>query len=653
MFGNHLESADASQYVAAKSRNLPDMFIKRVQKSASKTAYLTKVNGAWTPTTWQKFYDQSASFAGYLLAKGLGLEDKICIMGSTRPEWAICDMGGQLAGVVTVGAYPTMSSSQLAYIINHSDAKICVVEGKAEIEKLLGIRSETPNLSHVVVWNPEGVAKDLLDEGWVVPLAEAFKGKTDAAAIQARVDSIKPGNTAIIVYTSGTTGPPKGAMISHNNILQVLIGCEPLLPIGEGDISLNFLPMAHVAERIASFYGRISMGVTAAYASSIPAVLAEVKEIRPTIFGSVPRIFEKAYSKIFSEVAKASPGKQKAFRWAERVGREAVRHWQADKPLPLGLQLQYKLADKLVFSKIREVFGGRVKHFATGAAPIAYEVLEFFWAAGFPIYEVYGMTEATVLTHGNPLRAVRIGTVGKPISVVEERLAEDGEILIKGPTVFLGYYKNPEATAEAIDADGWLHTGDIGKKDAKGYLRIVDRKKHIIITSGGKNITPANIEQEIKTQDPLISQVHAHGDRRAYLTAMITIHPIEAIDYAKANGLVKDPAEADKMAAELMSNPLARPAGLQDLMQAVTENAEVKRRMIEAVKKGNQNLARVETIKKVYVLDRDFSVEEDEITPTLKVKRKEVEKKFEPIFDRLYAEKDFGLAIGGPSEEGA
>ena len=310
-------------------------------------------------------------------------------------------------------------------------------------------------------------------------------------------------------------------MISHDNIMTVMKDQDEAFAINEDDVGLSFLPMAHVAERILAFYGRINTGMGTYFASSIAKVLEEVVEVKPTIFGSVPRIFEKAYAKIMSTVEQAPPTRQRIFRWAERVGREAVQRWQAGKPIPFGLKLKYGLADRLVFSKLRAVFGGRVRYFITGAAPIAPEILEFFWAAGFPIYEMYGMTESTVITHANVPGKVKLGSVGRALSIVEDRIADDGEILVRGKCVFQGYYKNPQATAETV-IDGWLYTGDVGKKDEDGCVYILDRKKHIIITAGGKNLTPANIENEIKASDPMISQAHAHGDKRKYLVALVT-----------------------------------------------------------------------------------------------------------------------------------
>ena len=402
--------------------------------------------------------------------------------------------------------------------------------------------------------------------------------------------------------------------------------------------------MAHAAERILAFWGRIDHGMATAYATSVPAVLEELKEVRPTLFGSVPRIFEKAYARLNAEVDKAPPARRRIFRAAEAAGLAVVEAWQEGKEPTFSQKLAYGLASRVVFSKVREVFGGRIKRFITGAAPIPRPILAFFWAAGLPIYEMYGMTEATVVTHGNRPGVVRLGSVGKAMSFVEDKIAEDGEILVRGPTVFKGYYKNPEATAEMIDAEGWLHTGDIGKKDADGFVYIVDRKKHLIITSGGKNISPANVENEIKASDTLISQVHAHGDKRSYCTAIVTIHPIEAVEFGKAKGYVED-AVADELRRALMASPLARPPGLDRVMTRVTADPEIRARVAAAVRRANTKLARVEGIKRVFLLDRDFSLEEDEVTPTMKVKRKNIEKKFMSTFDRLYDEKGFGISI--------
>ena len=311
--------------------------------------------------------------------------------------------------------------------------------------------------------------------------------------------------------------------------------------------------MAHAAERVLGFYGRINCGIATAYATSVGKVLEEVQEVRPTLFGSVPRLFEKAYGKIHAEMAKKSPVVQKIFAVAERVAKQAAPYRLRRQPMPLALKVKYAVCDRVVYSRVRGAFGGRVRQFVTGAAPIALEILEFFWGAGLDIYEVYGMTEATVITHANRPGQVKLGSVGRVVEGIEQKIAEDGEVLLRGPYVFKGYFKNEEATSTTI-VDGWLHTGDIGKVDADGYLSITDRKKHLIITAGGKNLAPANIENAIKNQSPLISQVHAHGDKRPYVSALVAPSPIETLELGVELGLVTG-AELTERTQELMNNP--------------------------------------------------------------------------------------------------
>jgi long-chain acyl-CoA synthetase len=643
MFDTQTTIGPPAEYIARRSASLGDMFLKRVERDGGKPAFFFKEGEEWKSVDWDAFCGQASAIASYLLGLGLQNQDKVCMVGSTGPAWCYCDIGGQLAGAVTLGAYPTLTPKQLGYILDHADTKVAFVEGIDEVNKILARRDELMQLEKVVVWNTSGLDSLMDAHDWLVPFETVLQTPTDREAIEARVASVDPSSTAIIVYTSGTTGPPKGAMITHDNILAVMRNQDEAFSINEGDVGLSFLPMAHVAERVLAFYGRINTGMSTYFASSIAKVLEEVVEVKPTIFGSVPRIFEKAYAKIMSTVEQAPPTRQRIFRWAERVGREAVQHWQADKPIPFGLKLKYGLADRLVFSKLRAVFGGRVRYFITGAAPIAPEILEFFWAAGFPIFEMYGMTESTVITHANVPGHVKLGSVGHALSIVEDRIADDGEILIRSPVVFQGYYKNPEATAETV-IDGWLHTGDIGKKDEDGCVRILDRKKHIIITAGGKNLTPANIENELKASDPMISQAHAHGDKRKYLVALITVGAPEAVEWARQHGTIDDDA-ANKHIKELMDNPLGRSAELKVLLERVARDSEVQKRIVASVKRANEGLSRVETIKKVQILDREFSVEEDELTPTLKLKRKNIEAKFSETFDRLYDDEGFGFVV--------
>jgi len=643
MFNSDRSTGTPAEYIARRATTVGDMFLKRVERDGEKPAFYFKEGGEWQPVSWNTFAEHAGAIASYLLGLGLQIQDKVCVVGSTGPAWCYCDIGGLLAGAVTLGAYPTLTPKQLGYILDHADTKVAFVEGIEEVNKILARRDELTKLEKVIVWDTTGVESLMEAHHWLVPFERVLQTPVDRAAFEARVAAVDPSDTAIIVYTSGTTGPPKGAMISHDNIIAVMRDQDEAFAIDEGDVGLSFLPMAHVAERVLAFYGRINTGMGTYFASSIAKVLEEVTEVKPTIFGSVPRIFEKAYAKIMSTVEQAPPTRQRIFRWAERVGREAVQHWQAGKPVPFGLKLKYGLADRLVFSKLRAVFGGRVRYFITGAAPIAPEILEFFWAAGFPIFEMYGMTESTVITHANVPGHVKLGSVGRALSIVEDRIADDGEILVRSKVVFQGYYKNPKATAETV-IDGWLQTGDIGKKDEDGCVHILDRKKHIIITAGGKNLTPANIENEIKASDPMISQAHAHGDKRKYLVALVTVGASEAVEWARQQKTIDD-ATADKHIQDLTENPLGRSAELQELLEQIAQDPEVEQRIVSSVRRANEGLSRVEAIKKIRILGREFSVEEDELTPTLKLKRKNVEAKFAETFDQLYDDEAFGLVV--------
>jgi long-chain acyl-CoA synthetase len=363
-------------------------------------------------------------------------------------------------------------------------------------------------------------------------------------------------------------------------------------------------------------------------------VLADIAEVQPTLFGAVPRIFEKAYAKVHAEVEKRPAGVRALFAWAVQTGRRVTACKLEGRPVPPLLRAEHAVADALVFRRVRAAFGGRVRFFITGAAPLAVPILEFFWAAGLPIYEVYGMTEATVGTHANRPGAVRLGTVGRVIPPLSDKIADDGEVLVRGPWVFQGYLKNPEATREIL-RDGWLHTGDIGTIDAEGYLRITDRKKHLIITAGGKNIAPANIENAIKNEDPLVSQVYAHGDRRPYVIALVAPSPLETLAWGEERGLVS-PAEVESLMSELAANPTARSEALNVAMARIVADRAFGERIREAVRRGNQRLAHVEHVRRIAVLDRDFSQETGELTPTMKVKRKAVVELYGKLIDRVY-----------------
>lgn len=626
-------------FLANDSRTLADLFARRVERSGEVTAFFGKEVGRWIATTWRAFDRLAAQVAAGLVELGLEPGDRVAILGPTQAPWAYYDIGAQIAGCISLGLYPKQSADQLHYLLEHSEARVVFVADAEEMESVLEAAEGLDTLRAIVPWTAEVHADFEARDARVVSPAVFEGAPLEGKARTERVDARGPEDCAIFVYTSGTTGPPKCAMISHRNILGLLGSQGDFGAFFEDDVSLSFLPMAHVAERVLAFYGRINAGFATAYASSTQAVLAELGEVQPTIFGSVPRIFEKAYNRVRGEVAKKPRLVQALFGWATRVGVERIRLQIAGRPVPRALALQHAIADRLVFGKVRQAFGGRVRQLIAGAAPTPLPVLEFFWAAGLPVYEVYGMTEATVVTHANVPGATRLGTVGRVLPGLEHRIAADGEVLVRGPSVFMGYFKDAAATAEAI-IDDWLHTGDVGVIDADGYLRITDRKKHLIITAGGKNVTPANIEKAIKMQDPLISHVHAHGDRRPYVSALVAPSPIETLEFGRDNGIVDD-AAVKRLTAELMANPAGRSAELADAMRPVTELPAFRARIAAAVRTGNERLAQVEKVKRFVVLDRDFSQEAGEMTPTLKLRRRHVETAYAATFDRIYDEAGF------------
>ncbi len=628
-------------YLASGSRTVGDMFRRRADTSRHKPAIYEKRAGRWQAITWGEFYERSRAVARGLVEAGVKPGERVAILGPTRAPWAIYDMGAQLAGAVSFGIYPKQSLEQIRYLLEHSDARVVFVDEESELDAVIAATAGLPLLAAIVPWSA-ALYQAKKDADARVASPAGFAGEPlEEAAIERVQAAIAPGDTAILVYTSGTTGPPKGAMLSHGNIIALLKSQAGVFQLCEDDLSLSFLPMAHAAERILGFYGRIATGITCAYASSMGAVLEEVREVQPTLFGSVPRIFEKAYAKIHADLEKKPRAVREIFRGARAVGKRALPYLVRGEPLPAPLRAAYALADRLVYAKIRAAFGGRVRWFITGAAPIGLDILELFWGAGLPIFEAYGMTEATVINHANQPGKVKLGSVGQIIAGMDCRIAADGEILLRGPFVFKGYFKNEAATAEAI-VDGWLHTGDIGAIDDDGYLRITDRKKHLIITAGGKNLSPANIEKAIKNQSPLVSQVHAHGDRRNYVAALIAPSPIETLELGVALGVVSN----DELAAranELLHNPSGRSAALDEAMAKVVARPELREKIRAAVKSGNRELAHVEQVRRFVVLDRDFSQERGELTPTMKLKRKAVETAFAATFERIYGEDGFAL----------
>jgi long-chain acyl-CoA synthetase len=587
------------------------MFMSRVEKYGDQECYRYKKQGRWVKVSWNHAASEMKNVALHLLRLGINKGDKLCILADTRPEWDTLDRATRAIGVVAVGIYQTNPAEQVKYIIHHSEAKAILVQDRGQLEKVLQVRADLPLLQHIFVLDDAGCPADadLVKFRDLLRTPESSKEQLEKAYQEAS-QQVGPDDIAMYIYTSGTTGPPKGAMISNRNLLAELELLSDALPLTSEDTSLIWLPNSHIFQRALTSL-MIYQGTKGAYSEGVDKLMENLAEVKPSAFASVPRIYEKAYSTILSRAEEASPLKQKIFNWSHKVGREMSSHLQEGRPIPLGLRLQFGLTKRLVFNKIREVFGGRVKLVGSSGAPISREILEFFHACGLHALENYGMTEATGAITVNKTDNYKFGTVGRAGKGVEIKLADDGEVLARGDVVFKGYYKEVELTAEVLDGDGWYHTGDVGVLDDEGFLTITDRKKNIIITAGGKNIAPQNIENMLK-RSLYISQAMVYGDRRPYLTCLITLDNDEIKGFAQKQGLVG-----------------------ADLAQ-LAENPEVHGLIEKEVDEVNQHLARYETIKRFKILPHDFSEEEGELTPTLKVKRKAVIKKYWDLLDTMY-----------------
>ncbi len=605
---------------ASQSSTLTEMFRRRVDASADAESYRAKVGGEWVSTTWQAFATASEHVSAALLDVGLSRGDSVAILGATQPPWCIADMGAILIGVRTVGVYPTLMRDQMAFIMNDAGCRILFVEG-AYLDTVRPLLDEVDALECIVVWDPEGSVSADREITFADFSARGAKHQAKVPDCVAIAEAaLKAEDAALIVYTSGTTGRPKGVPLTHANVLASLAAGEPLMdPMQPDDITLSFLPMAHVGEHVPGFFGRMNIGLATAYATNYDTVLDELLEIRPTYFGAVPRIFEKMYGRIHEEVAKANPRRQAIFRWAKDLACRRTRAEQGGDPLSLKDRLLLPVADKLIYRRIRAVFGGRVKGFITGSAPIHIDILEFFFGIGMRIIELYGLSEATAISFANTMKDVKLGTVGKPLPGVEYRFDDDGELLLRGPTVFGGYLNLEAENAETFTADGFLRTGDIGEIDASGCLRITDRKKNLIKTAGGKYVIPARIEQLVKSE-PLVSQVYVHGDMRPYVVALVTL----------------DERETPRVAEEL---------GIEEA--ALANDPEVLRRIGVAFARANESLARFEQVKYHHVLSSDFSIEEGTLTPTMKLKRRRIVDLYRDRIDGMYGSTQRPSAAGG------
>ncbi|HEX3173372.1 MAG TPA: long-chain fatty acid--CoA ligase [Solirubrobacterales bacterium] len=587
-----------------KSTTLADLLPRAAELYGDAPAVCFKEDDRWVRRSFDEVRETVRSLALGLIDLGVEKGDKVSILGNTRPEWTYFDFAALSVGAVVVPIYQTNSPEECQYVLENSDAKVVVVEDDEQLAKIREVRGSLPLLEQVVRMTGNSDDAISLDD-----LAARGDGR-DAAEWERRWSAVVPEDICTFIYTSGTTGPPKGCVISHGNYRAMLNMVNATSTIEDNDLTYLYLPLAHSFALLIQL-GSFDLGATIAYWERDPLkIMPNLAEVKPTYFPSVPRIFEKIYTAATSGMEKQGGLKKAIFDWSIRVGEKVRSKERAGREPGFLLRKQYGFADKQVLSKIRGLFGGRLRLAVSGAAPISPEILRFFDAAGVLVLEGWGMTEtSTAATISSP-DDFRIGTIGKPFPGCEVKIAEDGEILVKGPNVFQGYYKNEEATRETI-VNGWLHTGDLGAIDEDGFIRITGRKKDIIITAGGKNITPANLETEIK-QHPLVSQCVVVGDRRPYLVALVTLDPEEAAAYAQEHGLPEDPAQ-------LASNP--------DVRAAIETH----------LAKVNEKFARVEQVKKIAILPHDLSQENGELTPTLKVKRAVVADKHQGEIEKLYA----------------
>jgi len=577
--------------------------VAEVGAHGDRVALRSTPEGAWVDTTYRQLDEQVTRLAHGLIAAGVQVGDRVCILSETRPEWTIVDFALLRVGAVVVPIYPTSSPEDCAWVIGNSGARLIVCENDAQVAKVTAVRDQVPDLGSIVVIDPS--ASDL------PTLAGLMAGTGgDPAELDRRRKNVRPDHPWSIVYTSGTTGPPKGCVISHGNMIALCRSTRELGLMNGDDLAYLFLPLAHMFARIIQLLSASAGGTVAYYGGDLTKVVEELAEVRPTILPAVPRIFEKLYAKVTTSAVDAGGAKARVFEWAMVVARKKARLAEQGRTPTGFLKLEAALADLLVFARIREVVGGRVRYCLTGAAPISPEILEFFYGIGVPVVEGYGMTESGAGISTTPLGRPRFGTVGKPMPGVEVRIAEDGEVCARGANVFLGYHRNDEATAETV-VDGWLHTGDLGELSDDGYLSITGRKKDIIITAGGKNLSPANIENDLK-RSRWISHAVMHGDRRPFPVALITLDPDEITAYAVEHGLPTSMAEL-----------AAHPAVIELIQQDLDE--------------ANAKQAKVGQIKKFAILSEDLSVANGELTPTLKVKRNVVNTRHAAVLEALYA----------------
>ncbi len=592
----------------ARMDSIPNRLLDRARQMPNDPAYYVRSGGGqWQPTSWREYADQVRTAAKALVTLGFKPGQRVCILGFNRPEWVVLDIAAMMAGGVPAGIYTTCSANEVQYIIHHAEAEIVLLEDEGQWEKVKEERENLPLLKHVVMM--KGVTiDDPLVMSWDEFLAKAEE--TEDKVIDDALDNIQEDQSATFIYTSGTTGPPKAVELSHGNLAWTALVSQRLVEVGPRDSTVSYLPLSHIAEQMFSIHVPLSIGMQVYFAEALDKVPDNIKEVRPTVLFGVPRVWEKMHAKVQQKLNEAEGAKAKIAAWAMSVGRQVNALKNRSKEPGMGLSMQYSLANKLFFSKVKAAMGmDRLRFGISGAAPIAAEVLEFFASLDITIHEVYGQSEDCGPTSFNAPGDTAFGSVGKPMPGTEVKLGEDGEILVKGPHVFKGYFKDENATNDTIK-DGWLHSGDLGAFDDNGFLRIIGRKKEILITAGGKNIAPKNIEMALKNI-PLVSQAVVIGERRPYLTALVTLEPDALAQFAKANSLSD---------GELHKNPQ-----LVEALEGEVQNSV------------NPKFARVEHVRKIKVLARDFTVDDGELTPSMKIKRRVVNEHFKDEIESLYS----------------
>lgn len=601
--------------IIAQSKTINEAYVRRTKANPDKVGFRYKKAGEWKDVTFQQHFETTKRLACGLIHSGVKKGDRVCILAQTSIQWSQFDLAILGAGAITVPVYPTNTPEDTVYILNHSEASVLFVDEFKNLQKIAAIAKDCPKLKKVVVsfeLRPGDVKAPFEILTWN---ALHDLGLNEEPALGSRVDAnhadARPEDVFTICYTSGTTGLPKGVVITHSAMASVMEDVEKILrgTTTENEFLLTFLPMSHIFGKWESMTPYF-LGWTASFAESIDSLVANLSEVRPTVWVAVPRIFEKVYSKITTQVEESPPARQKIFHWAIDVGRKVLQARIEGKRPGLALALQYEAAKKLVFTKVSDRFGGRLRLCVSGSAPLARNINEFMHIVGIPVYEGYGLTETCAPVAVNTPNFNKFGSVGKLLPEVLCRIAEDGEILIKSQKNFREYYHNPEATAEALK-DGWFYTGDIGHIDSEGYLFITDRKKDLIKTAGGKYIAPQKIENMAKSY-PVLAQVVLYGDQKPYAVALVTLNQEYVIQFAQAQGILYG-----------------------DYAELVKHEA-VQKLVSDSIEKLNGHLAKYETIKKYHVLPKEFTVEDGDLTPSLKVKRKQVCKKYESVLEGMY-----------------